>query len=73
MIARKPASSSAHGACSRLEPEPKFAPEVRMGLPTSTFQSGASFASWKRYSPKPVRSTRFMKRAGMIWSVSTSS
>ena len=30
MTQRMPKSSSAHGACSRLEPQPKFSPETRM-------------------------------------------
>ena len=33
MIARNPASSIAHGACSRLDPDPKFAPASRIDAP----------------------------------------
>ena len=33
MTARNPASSIAHGACSRLEPDPKFGPASRIVAP----------------------------------------
>ncbi len=36
MIARYPASSRAHGACSRDEPEPKFLPATRIGAPANS-------------------------------------
>src|SRR5215472_15483954 len=72
----KPKSCSAHTACSRDEPQPKFDPA------TSTFASDApgrlrtkpGSARQAPNSPgaKPVRSTRLSHAAGMIWSVSTS-
>ena len=33
ITARNPKSSSAHGACSRLEPPPKLAPAIRIEAP----------------------------------------
>ena len=36
MIASKPKSWSAHGACSRDEPPPKFRPVTRIGFGSSS-------------------------------------
>ena len=76
MTARKPESSSAHGACSRLEPQPKLRPATRIGAPAYSGRSSGKPSSPRqsqnRNSPKPVRSMRFRNCLGMIWSVSTS-
>src|SRR5439155_1037276 len=81
-IARKRYSRSAHTACSRAEPHPKFAPVRRIVAPSASgwlssnsgfkLPSGRNRQSEKRADPKPVRSTRFRNCLGMIWSVSTS-
>ena len=69
-IARKPASSSAHGACSRDEPEPKFLPAARIGAPANSGRFSGKSGSWrhskKRPSAKPVRSMRLRNCLGMI-------
>ena len=75
-MARKPHSTSPHGACSREEPEPKFAPggEDRRVAELRPHQREVGILrrqSWNRNSPKPVRSIRFRNCFGMIWSVST--
>src|SRR5215469_14759892 len=75
----KPKSASAHTACSREDPQPKFFPVTRMLAPryrgsSSTkgaFASGDRRQSKKRNSPNPVRSIRFRNCLGIIWSVST--
>src|SRR6201981_1019978 len=75
----KPKSASAHTACSREDPQPKFFPVTRMLAPryrgsSSTkgaFAAGDRRQSKKRNSPNPVRSIRFRNCLGMIWSVST--
>ena len=77
MTARNPASSMAHGACSRLDPLPKFgAGEQDRGARRSAGRSctkpGSLRHSSNRNGPNPVRSIRLRYCAGMIWSVSTS-
>ena len=76
ITARNPASSIAHGACSRLDPDPKFGPVIRIDAPayrgSFNTKSGSLRHSSNRNGPKPVRSIRFRYCAGMIWSVSTS-
>ena len=73
---RKPASSSAHTACSRLEPLPKFGPASRIVAPANSgrfsTKSGSLRHSANRNGPNPVRSIRLRYSAGTIWSVSTS-
>src|SRR5512132_708690 len=73
---RNPASSSAHTACSRLDPVPKFGPATRIEAPAWSgrfrTKAGSLRHSANRNGAKPVRSIRFRNSAGMIWSVSTS-
>ena len=78
--ARNPKSASAHGACSRELPQPKFHPatSTRAVAPTGVFRmnsgrtapSASARQSANRCAPSPVRLVVFRKRAGMIWSVS---
>ena len=42
MSALKPKSSSAHGACSREEPQPKFFPATRIGFGSSSISPSRS-------------------------------
>src|SRR3712207_3766020 len=67
----------AHGACSRLEPLPKFCPASSTTAPSCSglfiTKSGSSRHPEKRNWPKPVRSMRLRASLGTIWSVSTSS
>ena len=56
-IASKPKSWSAQGACSREEPQPKLRPVTRIGAGANSI-SPLARQSWKRNSPKPVRSIR---------------
>ena len=69
-MARKPWSSSAQGACSREEPQPKLAPASSTGAPAKagslSTNSGSLRQSSKRNSPKPLRSMRLRYLAGMI-------
>src|SRR5690348_4749358 len=77
----KPKSSSDHAACSRLEPQPKFAPATRIfaflycGLFSTksgfSLPSGLVRISWKSALPRPVRAVVFRNCFGMIMSVST--
>src|SRR5208282_4011236 len=81
MTARKPASSSAHTACSRELPQPKFLRATRIDAPwkrdlfsaKSLFSvpSGFSFQSTNSPLPIPARTTALRNCLGMIWSVST--
>ena len=76
-----PWSSSAQGACSREEPQPKFSPAIRMlafaysGLLSTKSGFGAPsasvFSSWNRPVERPVRVVVFRNCLGMIMSVST--
>src|SRR5215216_6277673 len=67
----------AHGACSRLEPLPKFCPASSTTAPSCSglfiTKSGSSRQLEKRNWPKPVLSIRLRASLGTIWSVSTSS
>ena len=67
---RKPWSSSAHGACSREEPQPKLRPATRIDAPAysgrSSGKPSSPLQSLKRNSPNPVRSMRFRNCLGMI-------
>src|SRR4028119_1140377 len=67
----------AQGACSRLDPLPKFCPARRTTVPSCSgllrTKSGSSRQAEKRNCPKPVRSMRLRASLGTIWSVSTSS
>ena len=81
MTERMPKSSSAQGACSRDDPQPKFSPATRMtewrqaGLLStkSGFSEPSSFKRMSRNRPRasPVRSTVLRNCLGMIMSVST--
>src|SRR5579884_3375058 len=56
---------------------PKFGPATRIVAPAYSGRLRTKSGSFsrqleKRPAPKPVRSTRFSQKAGMIWSVSTS-
>src|SRR5262245_25081507 len=78
---RMPKSSSAQGACSRDEPQPKFAPATRIfaflyaGLfsTKSGFCEPSGFVRCSKNSaePSPVRLIVFRNCLGMIMSVST--
>src|SRR6201993_4706772 len=75
----KPKSASAHTACSREDPQPKFFPVTRMLPPRyrgssskkGTFAAGDRRQSKKRNSPKAARSIRLTNCFRLIWSVST--
>mmetsp|Transcript_2513 Transcript_2513/g.4267 ORF Transcript_2513/g.4267 Transcript_2513/m.4267 type:complete len:224 (+) Transcript_2513:159-830(+) len=79
-ITLMPKSSSAQGACSREEPQPKLSPAIRIcalrycGLFST--KSGISVPSRlnrissNRLAPKPVRAMDFKNTFGMIMSVS---
>ncbi len=79
--ASKPPAWSAHTACSREEPQPKFRPATRTRAPSASGRFRAkpgvalpSFShrqSAKSAFPRPSRVVVTRKRAGMIWSVST--
>mmetsp|Transcript_1486 Transcript_1486/g.6500 ORF Transcript_1486/g.6500 Transcript_1486/m.6500 type:complete len:301 (-) Transcript_1486:1289-2191(-) len=83
MMLRMPKSLMAHGACSRLEPQPKLSPatrifELRYGswFSTKSGRSAPSFSESKRSSkkaetPRPVRLMVLRNCFGMIMSVST--
>src|SRR5487761_1668646 len=81
MIARKPKSSGAQGACSRLEPQPKLRRASKMVAPRYSGRFNSNFGSGEpsgncrqsknKNCPKPVRSIRFKNCLGMSWSVST--
>ena len=70
ITARKPQSTSAHGACSRDEPQPKLSPARRICAPAasgrSSGKSGVVRQSANRPSPRPALSVTLRKRAGMI-------
>ena len=76
-----PKSSSAQGACSRDEPQPKFSPATRMLAPRylGWFSTNSGFSDpfsllrseSKRCTPRPLRLMVLRKREGMILSVST--
>ena len=81
MTARKPKSSSAHGACSRDEPQPKLRPATRIWQPRAggLVQHEVGLAARRRRRSASRRtalrrarraSVVVRKRAGMIWSVS---
>src|ERR1700682_5719097 len=82
MTVRNPYCCSAHGACSRDEPEPKLRPEIKTLAPAywgllstkSGFgePSDSTRESKKRPFSKPVRAMLLRNCLGMIWSVSTS-
>ncbi len=80
MTQRIPKSSSAHGACSRDEPQPKLWAATKICAPLyagllstkSGFSEPSSLyrRSLKRFLPKPVFFIVFKNRAGIIRSVS---
>ena len=82
MTARNPQPANAQGACSREEPQPKLSPASRTA-PRSIrggsrqIRVGAAvrqIAPARKTIPRPTQPIgHFQKRAGMIWSVSTSS
>src|SRR6267143_4175078 len=76
MIALKPKSRRAQGACSREEPQPKFAPATSTLAPEYSGRSSTKLPrarqSKNKNGPYPVRSILFKNCLGMIWSVSTS-
>src|SRR6266581_2283569 len=75
MMARNPYCASAHTACSREDPQPKFGPVNRIVAPCAagrlSSKSGLARQSKKRLAANPVRSTPFRNCFGTIWSVST--
>src|ERR1700689_4643932 len=81
MTQRIPKSSSAHGAGSRLDPQPKFSPATRIGAlrkgPRFKTKSEHSspFSLWRRSEksalPSPARLNVFRNCLGMIASLST--
>ena len=79
-ITLNPKPTSAQAACSRLEPQPKLSPAIKIvpeyiALLRGKFETGfpvlSKRQSLKTLSPKPFLSVAFKKRAGIIWSVST--
>src|SRR5215212_3479763 len=81
MTAWIPHATSAHGACSRDDPQPKLTPASRIlrpyiwGLSRTNVGSfrppSASYRqSRKSASARPSLSVTFRNRAGTIWSVS---
>src|ERR1035437_4769687 len=81
MMARMPHARSAHGACSREEPEPKLSPTSRICLPALTGSSmkdggtrrapsGVKRQSKNSASARFALSVILRNRAGQIWSVS---
>ena len=76
MTARMPCARSAHGACSRDEPQPKLFPARRIAafLYSGRFRTNSSLGepselfrqSENRFAPNPDLSVTFRKRAGMI-------
>src|SRR3546814_511225 len=75
MTTRMPRSPSAHAACSRLDPQPKLSPAIRIGAPLKSALSNRLSGSARRLSnaprPMPSRVVVFSQCAGMITSVST--
>ena len=68
--ARKPLSWSAHTACSREEPQPKFGPARRIDAPRyrGSFRTkpGSRRQASNSPAPYPVRSSRLSQWLGMI-------
>jgi hypothetical protein len=69
-----PRSSKAQAACSRLEPQPKLSPAIRIGEPLKVSLSNRLSGSVRSDSnaprPSPSRLIVFSHLAGMITSVS---
>ena len=70
MIQLMPLSLSTRGACSRLEPQPKFSPATRMSPGQTFFVKSGSISSIACRASSCL-SDIFRYRAGIITSVST--